>query len=152
MPLPRYFLGGLRFRPGMRVGMVTKRSFSTTSVSYTKYMWLPSSLFHDLVVEISGEEQGHAGDGNGAHDANTENFKTVDKEHSVSMDGFHKLDKTVSGLSIKIDMLRRDVDNIGKKLDPLFYAILAGVGLGGGFDLFRDERNWSRSYHVKESQ
>ncbi|KAG0124743.1 hypothetical protein HOY82DRAFT_617571 [Tuber indicum] len=100
---------------------------------------------------IGGEEQRHEGGGTGAQDSDVENSKYIDKEHGVSANRFHELDKTVSILSVKIDTVRRDVNNVMKKLDRLLYAILDGVVLKGGFDLFRDECNWNRSHSVKET-
>jgi hypothetical protein len=56
-------------------------------------------------------------------------------------------------LSVKMDTvqgsvkeLKTDVKEVAKKVDRLLYIIIGGLILTGGFDLFRDERNWNRSH------
>jgi len=41
--------------------------------------------------------------------------------------------------------VKTDVMEVAKKVDCLLYFIIGGVILKGGFDLFRNERNWKRS-------
>ena len=59
--------------------------------------------------------------------------------------------KEVGILSVKIDTVqgsmkevKTEIKDVAKKVDRLLYFIIGGAVLKGGFDLFRDERNWRR--------
>ena len=52
--------------------------------------------------------------------------------------------KDVGIWNVKMDTAQGIVKEVAKKADRLLYFIIGGVILQGGFDLFRDERNWKR--------
>ncbi|PUU73553.1 hypothetical protein B9Z19DRAFT_1068883 [Tuber borchii] len=60
---------------------------------------------------------------------------------------FHALDKGMAIMSTKIDRIQHDVRDLSCKADTVLFIILGAVILKGGFDLFRDERNYAREHH-----
>ena len=51
-------------------------------------------------------------------------------------------------MSLKLDVVSRDINNLDKKVDSgfdrLIFLVVGGVVMKAGFDLYINKRNWNR--------
>ncbi|KAG0133189.1 hypothetical protein HOY82DRAFT_605029 [Tuber indicum] len=136
-----------KLRSFQRTIMLSLRQLSTgASVRFRTTTMSRQTIGNRLftTTRMIRDEENHDTSASETSDAGANSDNKIGQVEGVSVEKFHGLNKQVGILGAKVDMIQSDIKELGRKSDRLLYLIVGSLFLKGGWDLFRDERNWVR--------